>query len=673
MDIKQGPAVYPLRFSIQRSPIENSAPTLLTSLYFASSSLAGGLTVLTTDDSGPGSLRQAISDAVSGDTIGFGLPEPSTITLTSGELLVDKDLQIIGPGKDSLTIARSDAIDTPFFRLFHINGGSSVTLSEMTLTNGMPDDFDIGGRGAGILSESGSTLELSSVAVIENAPVHGGGAPSGGGIYNSGALTLINSTVSGNSTGGVFGGGGGGIWNEGSCTITGSTISGNAKGGIGNAFEGVLTASNSTISGNFLDGIGSGGGLNNGAIATLTNCTITENGTLLDNEGGGITNSGALVATNCIIANNSAPMSPDVSGTLTSAGFNIIGNNSGATIVAGPGDQVGTAGSPIDPMLGPLQDNGGPTQTNAPLPRSPAVDTGGPVEGLTTDQRGRFRPVDDPAIRAPDGGDESDIGAVEMQAGQSLNISTRLNVLTGDNILDAGFIIIGSEPKTVLIRGLGPSLVNQGVSGALPDPSLELHHETDTIAANDNWRSNQESEIEATGIPPTDDAEAAIVMILEPGTYTATLEDISGNTGIGLIEVYDLDSSAVSTLANISTRGFVDTGDNVMIGGFIIGAGEGLPNQLVVRAIGPSLASAGVADPLQDPFLELHDQDGTLIASNDNWKDTQQAELEAAGLAPTDDRESAILRTFQPGQFTAIVRGVNETTGVGLVEVYDLH
>jgi hypothetical protein len=655
--------------------MKTSLFAILVCFATASSAFPGTFTVLSAEDSGPGTLRQAILDAIAGDTIGFGLPAPSTITLTSGELRVDKDLEIVGPGKDDLTIARSSAADAAEFRIFHISAFSSVTLSGMTITNGKPDNFTDGGNGGGILNDSGCNLTVSGVEISGNAPVHGGGGPSGGGVYNAGTLTLTGSTVSNNSTGGVFGGGGGGLWNQGTCIITGCTISGNDKGGIINL--GSLTVTSSTISGNFSSSSlpPSSGGIVNGAEASLINCTITGNSSVL--YVGGIDNYGTMRVKNCIIALNTAPNSvpsdPDVRGIFTSDGYNLIGDGSGATIAPAMGDQIGTAGFPIDPMLGPLAANGGPTETHALLPGSPAIDKGGPVDGVTTDQRGRFRPVDDPAIAAAEGGDESDIGAFEMQAGQALNISTRLRVLTGENILDGGFIITDTEPKKVFIRGLGPSLASQGVPGALPNPFLELHHDVDIIAANDNWRSNQEAEIEATGIPPGDDAESAIIMTLWPGAYTAILEDLSGNSGIGLIEVYDLDAGAVSNLANISTRGFVDSGDNVMIGGFIVGAGEGLPNQIIVRAIGPSLSSSDIANPLQDPDLELRDQSGTLIASNDNWKDTQQAEIEATGVAPADDREAAIVRTLTSGPYTAIVRGVNETTGVALVEVFDLH
>lgn len=251
--------------------------------------------------------------------------------------------------------------------------------------------------------------------------------------------------------------------------------------------------------------------------------------------------------------------------------------------------------------------------------------------------------------------------------GQLLNISTRMEVLTGSNVLIGGFIITGMDAKKVLVRGLGPSLP---VNGALADPTLELHDSTKTLATNDNWKDTQQTEIQATGIPPSSDLESAIVATLPANAgYTAILAGKNGGMGIGLVEVYDLTTNVNSQLANISTRGFVDTEDNVMIGGFI--AGNGIA-KVLVRAIGPSLTAAGVQGALQDPTLELHDASGAIIQTNDNWKDTQQAEIQATGVPPTDDTESALVRTLAPGNYTAVVRGKNNTTGVALVEVYNL-
>jgi sugar lactone lactonase YvrE len=277
---------------------------------------------------------------------------------------------------------------------------------------------------------------------------------------------------------------------------------------------------------------------------------------------------------------------------------------------------------------------------------------------------------------------DSPFGLAFTPEAKVLNISTRLAVQTGDNVLIAGFIITGEEARDVIVRAIGPSLADAGVTGALADPSLELHDSTGAlIAANNNWRvtqlggiitGDQQAAIEATTIAPTDDLESAIVATLAPGTYTAIVRGANDGTGIGLAEVYDLNQATPSKLANISTRGFVDTGENVMIGGFVVRPGGGTESSVILRAIGPSLGSA-VENSLADPTLELHDSSGALVAANDNWKDSQQAEIQATKLAPTDDAESALVALLPPGAYTAIVRGKENTTGVALIELYSLN
>jgi hypothetical protein len=255
-----------------------------------------------------------------------------------------------------------------------------------------------------------------------------------------------------------------------------------------------------------------------------------------------------------------------------------------------------------------------------------------------------------------------------------LNISTRLQVLTGDNILIGGFIITGSTPKRVIIRALGPSLTNLGISDALADTVLELHGPgTFTTITNDNWRDTQESEIQATGVPPGNDLESAIVATLPAGAYTAIVRGKDNGTGVGLVEAYDLDSTTTDArLANISTRGFVDAGENVMIGGIIAGPASAGSGRVLLRAIGPSLTALGIPNALQNPRLELHDGNGTLVAFNNDWRDTQAPAIEATGIPPVDDHEAAILWVLSPGNYTAIVQGEDNGTGVGLVEVYNL-
>ncbi len=203
----------------------------------------------------------------------------------------------------------------------------------------------------------------------------------------------------------------------------------------------------------------------------------------------------------------------------------------------------------------------------------------------------------------------------------------------------------------------------------MSDPVLELHNSTGAIvASNDNWNSNRQ-DVLATGLPPKDEHESVIVATLSPGAYTAVLRGLGGATGVALFELYDLEPQN-SRIANISTRSHVGTGDNAMIGGFIIGGDQ--PTKVIVRAIGPSLAVAGVSGTLADPMIELHDGNGTLAAQNDNWRSSQESEIISSQVQPTDDLESAIVRTLNPGNYTAIVRGTNDTTGVALVEVYNL-
>jgi hypothetical protein len=251
------------------------------------------------------------------------------------------------------------------------------------------------------------------------------------------------------------------------------------------------------------------------------------------------------------------------------------------------------------------------------------------------------------------------------------NISTRLIVQSGDNVLIAGFIIQGPAQKKVIVRAIGPSLAAAGVANPLTDPTLALFDANGTpLLSNDNWRDSQAPGIEATGIAPADLLESAIIASLTPGNYTAVVRGANDGNGVGLVEVYDLTDPSTTDLANISSRGRVETGDNVMIGGFIVQGGAA--QRVIVRAIGPSLTGLGVPDALADPILELHDAAGNLIAVNDDWGNTQRAEIAQTLLQPSNDLESAIVATLNPGSYTAVVRGKNNTTGVTLVEVYRL-
>jgi hypothetical protein len=263
-------------------------------------------------------------------------------------------------------------------------------------------------------------------------------------------------------------------------------------------------------------------------------------------------------------------------------------------------------------------------------------------------------------------------GATPTPTSHLANISTRMRVEAGDNVLIAGFIIQGSGNKRIMIRGIGPSLAPFGIADPLLDPTLQLNASGGVlIASNDNWPENSNAaEITSTGLAPLNSNEPALLLSVAPGSYTAVLRGKSVSTGIGLVEVYDLDVDGPATLINISTRGFVLTGENIMIGGLIV-TGD-IPARLVLRGIGPSLSAFGVPNVLTDPLLELHDGNGALIQANNNWRETQEVALQNTGLAPTNNLESAILISIPPGNYTAVLKGADGGTGNGLVEVYKL-
>jgi sugar lactone lactonase YvrE len=272
--------------------------------------------------------------------------------------------------------------------------------------------------------------------------------------------------------------------------------------------------------------------------------------------------------------------------------------------------------------------------------------------------------------------------AVEPPLSQPLNISTRVKVQAGDNALIGGFIATGSAPKKLMVRAIGPSLANFGVPGTLQDTTLEVRAANGSlIGTNDNWKINdqtnqsQQAAIQATGLAPSDDRESALIIDVAPAAFTAIVRGKNNTSGVGLVEIYDLNQAADSRLANISSRAFVETGDNVMIGGFIVGSGNGAA-KVVARALGPSLSALGISNALQDPILYLRDANGAVVEFNDDWKlsnhfDSGQ-EVATAGLAPTNDRESALLVTLPNGNYTVTVSGYNGGTGVGVVEVYNL-
>lgn len=263
------------------------------------------------------------------------------------------------------------------------------------------------------------------------------------------------------------------------------------------------------------------------------------------------------------------------------------------------------------------------------------------------------------------------ISAAAASAARLLNISMRLNVQGGDNLMVGGFIISGTGPKRIAVRALGPSLAKAGIANVLTNPALTLCDASGApLAQNANWRDTQETELASTALAPADNTEAAIVQTLAPGAYTALVHDENRGGGIGLLEMYDLDTKESARLADISARGIAGTGNDAMIGGFIVNGGSSDLASVVVRALGPSLIQAGIANSLPNPSLAVYDESGNVIAANDDWRDLDQPQVEAMGLSPTDDRESALFQSLPPGAYTTIVRDSSGATGVGLVEVY---
>ena len=257
------------------------------------------------------------------------------------------------------------------------------------------------------------------------------------------------------------------------------------------------------------------------------------------------------------------------------------------------------------------------------------------------------------------------------QTGRLANLSTRAFCKTREAVLVNEFIIQGTGTETLVMRGIGPSLANFGVPGALKDPTVFLFDARGhTLDANNDWMDNPDKdEIIASGLPPTDPHESAIIDTLRPGLYTFVEQGVHRTQGVAIPEIYDLLNGDLQ-LSAVGTRAFVSTGDNVLLGGFILTGSA--PVSLLIRALGPSLANAGLSRVLANPQLELHDATGQLIFSDDNWRDTQEAEIIATGLAPTDDRESALVVTLNPGAYTNVLTGVGATTGIGFLQIYSL-
>ncbi|HKP05176.1 MAG TPA: choice-of-anchor Q domain-containing protein [Chthoniobacterales bacterium] len=678
------------------------------------------LIVTNTQDFGADSLRAAVAVAAVGDTIEFNIPtsDPGynvatgvfTITLLSGEIVIDKDLNIAAPG-ERIAISGNHA-----GRIFHITNGnvaiSAISLIDGTAkgTDGPFDDDGSPGIGGAILNQG--TLVFKGCTFKSNTALGGrggsgtqagkGGDGLGGAIANQANLSLVACTVADNS---ALGGPGGTFVHTG-IHSGGATGGAGSGGAIHNSATGTLSLSNCTITSNTSVGADArqfgdtssqgaaaqGGGVANFGNVSIVHCTLANNSASggdaytasifgpydgAPSSGGGIYSaSGSVLVTRDTIfapniavggagggapATDGAATGQDVNAAITSQGHNLFGRSDGCSGITTDDLQGGTTDATrLDPKLGTLGNYGGPTETLPLLPDSPAIDAGS-AAAPTRDQRSYLR------------SGPPDIGAFEYQGRQPAplaNISTRLRVQPDDNAMIGGFIITGAEPKTVIIRGIGPSLP---VTGALADPVIEVHGSAgEILSTNDNWRdAATRQEIIGSGLSPANDLESSFWGALAPGSYTVVVRGAGNTVGTGLFEVYDLDQTVDSKLANISTRGFVGTGDDVMIGGTIIVGGP--PAKVLFRAIGPSLMNFGVTNALADPVVALYDGNGQLLAINYDWRDDQEAEINATGLPPSNNLESAIVRDLAPGNYTAIVRGFNNTTGVALVEVYNLN
>jgi hypothetical protein len=606
---------------------------LLASVFSAALLISNGaraatLTVTNGNDSGTGSLRQAVANATSGDTISFA-SSVQQINLIA-PLQLNKNLILAGPGAAGLSITATQQdpnygkVRADVFRIpqavnvslsgltiigsaLAIDNSGNTTISDCVFSDnagqfgypGTPYPYTIP---AGLGNRNQATLTLNRCRVLNSSrTINVGGnftfsqsvITGGQGIACSGgSATITYSTISGCVADSQLAPGGG-LHNEGVAAVSNSTITSNTGsrgGGVYNS--GSLTLTACTISNNLAsesyNGGGSGGGISNGGTLTITNCTISGNrasgGYNSQNAGGGIysdSNFNVTITSSTIVFNNArssgsfggsgggiyannvsmkstilalnvADNSDDGNCTIQSDGYNLIGkingggNGPGIFIAPQSSDQIGTNANPINPLIGSLSDNGGPTLTHALQTGSPAIDKGAP-DAPTLDQRGYGR------SGAPD------IGAYEFNGigtplptatpGVVGNISTRSFVQTGDNVIIGG-VIIQAGNKKIMVRGIGPSLSAVGISNPLPDPTLELRDSSGTLlASNNDWQTtviggiiiaSQVTDIQNSGIAPTNPKESAVIVTLAPGAYTAIVRGVNGTTGVGLVEIYGL-------------------------------------------------------------------------------------------------------------------------------------
>lgn len=627
---------------------------------FYDSSTAAGSTLVNSGSAGPGS----------GTTLFFD-------TSTAGGANIANHGAAASGGRNAATIflnestAGNAAVDNQGGEFSGAFGGRSDFQNISTAGDGnfINSPGSVSGAYGGYTSFSGSSKAGNATFINEGGAVSGalGGDTSFLGTSNAGNATLV-------AEGGLNGGQGGTI------SFFDGSVGGNAEVRVfGN---GMLSLVDHNLPGVTIGSIAGSGcvslGVNLNLTAGSNNLSTTFSGVIFDNSGSGsLTKIGtgtlilsavnaygggtSIVDGTLVAANDGALGTGDVSLPVSSATLtlqngttnNYIADTASVTIVSNSTLNLDFTGSP-DRAASLVVDG---------VEQMPGLY--GSAESGATNQLPEFFGPGEILIVGP-GPAPSPSPSASPSPTVLGNISTRLRVGTDDNVLIAGFIITGLQPKKVLLRGIGPSLP---LAGQLADPILELVGPNGLIMSNDNWRdSPDKQEIIDRGFALGNDLESAIVATLAGnGLYTVILRGASNGAGIGLVEAYDLDLTVDSELANISTRGFVQTLNDVMIGGFNVLGGDS--QEVLIRAIGPSLPVAG---KLANPTLELYDKEGALITSSDDWKETQQSQIEATGLAPRDDRESAILLALAPDSYTAIVRGKDGSTGVALVEVYNV-
>jgi hypothetical protein len=595
----------------------------------------------------------------SGSVVGFADPDAFVLTIDTGALFVNVAGQAI------------------FENVIFTNYGTVILAQDGRITSTRTSFVNSGT--VKILPPPGSNRP--TIAVVRGVEIKGGVISLG----NYTQLITRGANIVAAGAGNIVAAGGGNIVAAGAGNIV-AAGAGNLIGSDGASLIGPDGASLIGSDGASIVAAGAG------------NIVAAGAGNLIGSDGASIVAAGAgnLVGRPAESAEAAAdPGTISLGGGTVSGNLNLVGDVSNTGAFISPGNSAGKiriAGKYTQGAGGTLLLEVGGTTANPPkfdqLQITGTATLGGKlivktIDGFTPQSSTNFAPLtyasvtgnfanvtSNAQITLGPQGMTMKVSGPNPPAPRALNISTRLQIQSGDNVLFAGFIVTGpaGSTKKVLIRGIGPSLAQFGVAGTIPDPLLELHSSGPTVI-NDNWeQAPNKSEIPPAFVPK-DSRESVIIATLPPGNYSAILKGAHGETGVGLAEVYDFATASPAQLANISTRGFVQTADNVLIGGFIIAGNE--PAKVMVLAIGPSLASFGLQGVLLDPELEVHDANGGVIG-NDNWRSTQETEIRRTGLAPTHDKESAVLATLTPGNYTAVVRGKNDTTGIGVVQAYNI-